>query len=187
MFRNNKGYDPDIIGKLKDNIEASDSNHIIVDSEDNSEEYVNFNFVGVYEGKEVIYDAVMYTLKLHHLSEIYEIAEHKAAQNFPEFRKIKYEEDENGDLEALDDLEEEIGLFMAEAISELEDEGSVKVREHIETDASLNTGIGLEVGLNVVAIDKKVIEQFVNDYNEDTIELDKTWYTFHAHDDKMPG
>ena len=118
--------------EIKNSIEKLKSNFIFLNPEENSDEYVNFNFIGMYEGKEVVYDAVMYTLRLHHNSELYEMAEHSAAKRFPEFKQIKYEEDENGDLKLLDDNEEEIGLFMAETIMELEEEGEVKVQEHVD-------------------------------------------------------
>ncbi len=50
----------------------------------------------------MIYDAVMYTLRLQHESELFEIAEHRAARHFPQYKKIAYKEDENGNLETLD-------------------------------------------------------------------------------------
>ncbi len=102
------------------------------DEDETSDEYAHFYFVGKFEGRDVVYDAVIYTLRLQHESEMYEIAEHRAAKHFPEYKKISYEEDENGNLETLDPLEEEIGLFMAEVIMELEEEGTVKVKEHVD-------------------------------------------------------
>lgn len=178
MASSNTGFDPNTINQFKAELKKINQNFRIVESDDNSDEYVNFNFVGMYEGKEVIYDAVIYTLRLHHTSELYEIAEHRAAKHFPEFKRIKYEEDENGDLEALDDLEEEIGLFMAEVITELEADDEVKVTEHIEVDPKIEFGVGLDVALNVQTIDNEIISKFVTDYNEDSLELDTTAYSF---------
>jgi len=171
------------IQEVKSKIEKSSTNFAMVDPKDNSDEYVNFHFIGVYEGKEVVYDAVMYTLRLHHNSELYEIAEHKAAKRFPEFKQIKYEEDENGDLKLLDDNEEEIGLFMAETIMELEEEGAVKVKEHVDVDIHLDFGIGLDIGLNVDSLTSEVITSFVNNYNDDSLKLDNTLYCFESEDD----
>ncbi len=185
MTAKNKGYNKSVIEDFRTEIQKEKKPFLIVDSDDNSDEYVNFRFLGMYEGKEVIYDAVMYTLQLHHLSEIYEIAEHKAAQHFPEFRKIKYEEDENGDLEALDNLEEEIGLFIAEAIMELEADDEVKVKEHVEIDSNIEFGVGLDIGLNVEQITNEVIGQFVKDYNDDQLNLDETMYSFQTQDEEM--
>lgn len=172
------GFDAERIDAFKAELQNSGKNYQIIKSDDNSEEYVNFNFVGVYEGRDVIYDAAIYTLRLHHASELYEVAEHRAAKHFPEFKRIKYEEDENGDLEALDDLEEEIGLYMAEVITELEAEEEIKVSEHLEVDDKIEFGVGLDVALNVESVSDHVITKFISDYNEDNLELDSTAYSF---------
>lgn len=185
MLTSNEGFKPERIDHYKSEMKNRNQNFLIVESEDNSDEYVNFMFIGMYEGKEVVYDAVMYTLRLHHLSEVYEVAEHKAAQHFPEFRRIKYEEDENGDLEALDDLEEEIGLFIAEAIMEIEDDEEVKVKEHIEVDPNIDFGIGLDIGLNLDSIDNQTISKFVKEFNDDSLSLDDTLYSYQTQDEEM--
>lgn len=173
------------IQQIKIEISKSSSNFKLINPKDNSDEYVNFYFLGMHEGKEVVYDAVMYTLRLHHNSELYEIAEHRAAKRFPEFKKISYEEDENGDLRLLDDNEEEIGLFMAETIMELEEEGEVKVKEHVDMDAHLDFGVGLDIGLNVDEITSEVISSFVVKFNEDDLQLDETLYSFESEDYEM--
>lgn len=179
----NKGFSPEVIADYRSRMEAKNQNFLIVESEDNSEEYVNFNFIGTYEGKEVIYDAVIFTLRLHYQSELYEIAEHQAAKRFPNFKNIKYEEDENGDLKALNAEQEEIGLFMAETMMELEEEEAVKVQEHLELDPNVDFGIGLDAALNVNKVDKKVISRFVKEYNAGTLSLDQTLYTFVEEED----
>lgn len=184
MTNANQGFSPEKISELRKKMEAKKQNFLIIESEDNSEEYVNFYFIGEYERKEVIYDCVIYTLRLHYHSELYEIAEHKAAQRFPNFKNIKYEEDENGDLKALNSEQEEIGLYMAEIMMELEEEEAVKVQEHVEIDPHLDYGIGLDAALNVQVIDKKVITKFVNDFNSGRLELDETMYTFLEEEDE---
>src|SRR6478672_1542137 len=118
----NKGFDPQVIEDYRKKISATNQLFMLDHEDENSDEYVHFYFIGLYEGKEVVYDAVMYTLRLQHESEMFEIAEHRAAKHFPEYKKIAYEEDENGNLETLDPLQEEIGLFMAEVIMELEED-----------------------------------------------------------------
>jgi hypothetical protein len=174
----NKGFDPQEIQDYKARMKALGRIFLFDDDDENTEEYGHFYFVGKYEGKEVVYDAVMYTLRLHHESEMYEIAEHRAARHFPHYKKITYEEDENGNLEALDPIEEEIGLFMAEVILELEEEGAVKVKEHVDVDANVEFGISLDIGLHVEAITTQTIEKFIREFNEDSIKLDPTLYTF---------
>jgi len=181
----NKGFEPEVIDSYRAKIARTGKNFIIDESADNSDEYTQFYFVGMFEGKAVVYDAALYTLRLHHNSELYEIAEHRAARHFPEFKRIRYREDENGDLQVLDDLEEEIGLFMAEVMMELEEEGEVKVHEFIDIDPNVDFGIGIDAALNVERIDEGVITRFVNDYNEDTLKLDDTLYTFMMEDEEV--
>lgn len=174
----NQGYNPEKIEELRKKMVASGKNYVVVESEDNSDEYVNVFFIGMYEGREVIYDAAIYTLRMHFESEVYELAEHRAAQKFPQFKKIRYEEDENGDLRSLDDLEEEIGLFMTEMMWEIEEEEEVKVQEHLEIDSNLDFGVGINYGVNVPAISDEVITKFVEHYNDDTLNMDETFYSF---------
>ena len=183
MQSDNTGYSKEEIQLLKEKMTAFEQSYVLVESEDNGDEYVNFHFAGKYEGREVIYDAALYTLRLSHSSEVYEIAEHKAAKRFPEFKKIDYEEDENGDLEALDDIEEEIGLYMAEVMMDLEEEESIKVQEHIEIDPNVNYGIGLDIGLNVSEVTPKVLDKFIREFNDDTIKLDPNLYSFQSEED----
>ena len=181
MKARNKGFDPIELSKLKSRFKEGRS-FIIDEKEENTSEFAHFYFIGMYEGQQVIHDAAMYTLRLHHNSELYEIAEHKAAIKFPEFKKISYDEDENGDLEELDDLEEKIGLYMAEVIMDLEAEESVKVQEHVEIDKNIDFGIGLDIGINVEDITSEVITGFIGAFNEDKLNLDPTLYSFQEED-----
>ncbi|AYB33270.1 hypothetical protein [Chryseolinea soli] len=178
----NDGFDPQYIADYKAKMTAAGKNYLLDEEDENSDEYAHFYFVGKFEGRDVIYDTVIYTLRLQHESEMYEIAEHRAAQHFPAYKKITYDEDENGNLEALDPLEEEIGLFMAEVILELEEEEAIKVKEHIDTDPHAEFGVSLDVGLHVETITPKVIEKFIKEYNEDSVRLDETLYTFQTQD-----
>ncbi|WP_209328812.1 hypothetical protein [Lunatimonas salinarum] len=180
----NKGFDPETIAVLKEELTSAGKTFKIVPSEDNSEEFVNFYFLGVYEGKEVIYDAALYTLRLHHASELYEIAEHEAAKKFPNFKGIHYEEDENGNLKPLKNEEEEIGWFITEMIMEMEEDETVKVQEFVDLDTHHDFGIGLDAALNIEAIDETVIADFVRDFNNDTITLDETFYSFQSEEEE---
>lgn len=183
MMPSNDGFQAESIDALKEELLRTQRNFKVVESDDNGEEYLNFLFIGMYEGKEVIFDAVIYTLRLQHESELFEIAEHEAAKRFAGFRKIQYEEDENGDMKALDGDEEEIGLFMAEIIMDLEEEGKVKVKEHIEYDTNLDNGIGLDIGLNVESITEKMVDKFVQDFKANSVSLDQTFYSFQMEGD----
>jgi len=178
----NKGFDIDVIRDYSLRMKALGLEYVLEEEDESTDEYVHFYFIGKFEGKDVIYDTAIYTLRLHHESELYEIAEHRAAKHFPEYKKINYEEDENGNLAALDPLEEEIGLYMAEVIMTLEEEESVKVKEHVDLDSNTDFGISLDVGLHVEKITPKVIEKFIKDFNEDNLRLDDTLYSFQTQD-----
>lgn len=178
----NKGFDPKIIQDYKSKMQALGTTYIENEEDERNNEYSHFYFIGLYEGKEVIYDTVMYTLRLQHESELFEIAEHRAAQHFPEYRKITYDEDENGNLVALDPLEEDIGLYIAEVIMELEEEEAVKVREHVDLAVNTDFGVALDVGLQRERITPVEIEKFIRDFNEDTLELDGNMYSFQTQD-----
>ena len=181
----NKGFEPETISEYNARILATGKTFLYDSEDENSDEYAHFYFVGKFEGKDVIYDTVIYTLRLQHESELYEIAEHRAAKHFPEYKKISYEEDENGNLETLDPLEEEIGLFMAEVIMELEEDEAVKVQEHVDIDSNSEFGVSLDVGLHREKITPQVIERFIKDYNEDALSLDTTLYSFQTQDEEI--
>jgi hypothetical protein len=179
----NEGFNPLNIEALKKELKATGQMFKIVPSEENSDEFVNFYFTGMHEGKEVIYDAALYTLRLHHSSEVYELAEHEAAKKFPNFKTIHYEEDDDGNLKPLSSEEEEIGWFITEIIMEIEEEESVKVQEFVDVDTNHDYGIGLDAALNVEFIDEKVISKFVKDFNEDSLVLDDTLYSFESEEE----
>jgi hypothetical protein len=181
----NKGFEPEVIADYKRKIKALGLPFLPGDDEENSDESFHFYFVGKDDsGNEVVYDAMMYTLRLQHESEMFEIAEHRAAQHFPNYKKITYEEDENGNLSTLDDQEEEIGLFMAEVILELEEDESVKVTEHVDMDEHVDFGIALDIGLHVEKITQSVVEKFISDFNSDSLNLDTTLYSFQTKEEE---
>ncbi len=180
----NKGFDPIAIQDLKNELKTLNKNFKIIPDEENSEEFVNFYFIGFYEGKEVIYDAALYTLRLHHASEVYELAEHEAAKKFPNFRTISYEEDENGNLKPLSSEEEEIGWYITETIMEIEEDETVKVQEFLDIDTHHDFGIGIDAALNIDFINDKVINDFIKNFNEDTLVLDETYYSFMSDDEE---
>ena len=179
----NQGYEPSEINKLRQQLAGKSFQTI--DADEANDEFRHFYFLGKYEGRDVIYDAVVYTLRLQHESEMLEIAEEKAMEKFPEYRKIREAQEEDPDVAISSELETEIGMFLAEAILELEDEGNVKVMEHAETDADATYGVGLDVGLNVTKLTDTILEKLIRDFNNDTLTLDETLITFeHEEDDE---
>lgn len=185
MTFSNPGFDPQRINELKAELEKSGRNFKVIPDDENSDEFVNFYFLGMFEGREVIYDAALYTLRLHHASEVYELAEHEAAKKFPNFKGIHYEEDENGNMKPLTSEEEEVGWFITEIIMELEEEEAVKVQEFVDVDTHHDFGIGLDAALHVEEITEKVVSKFVQDFNDDTLKLDDTMYAFQTEEDEI--
>ena len=179
----NEGFSPETIKEYKTKMNAD--GFMLTELDDNGDEYVNFMFVGSFKGKDVIFDGVIYTLRLNHHSELYEIAERRTSEKYPEFNSMTYSVDENGDLDELTEKEEEIGLYMTELILELEDEGEIKVKEHVDVDTSLEFGVGLDIGLNVDVVTDAVIADFVAKYNNSTLKLDETLYAFETSDSEV--
>jgi hypothetical protein len=173
----NKGFDPEVIRIFKAEIENAGLPYRLNADAENSSEYVEFQFVGQHEGREVLFDAALYTLRLQHESELFDIAEQRAMEQFPDYRKVT--EDDAADPER----EEEIGLFMAEVIMELEEEESVKVQEHVDVDTGVEFGISLDIGLNVEAVTRDIILKFIEGFTTDTLKLDQTLYSFQTEEE----
>lgn len=179
----NRGFDSSEIDFLKIELKNQKDLFKIIPDNENSNEYVNFQFIGMFEGKEVIFDAALYTLRLHHASEVYDLAEKEAFKKFPNFKSIDYHEDEEGNIKFLTSEEEEIGWFITEIIMDIEEDESVKVQEFVDLDTYHDFGIGLDAALNIESIDASVINKFINEFNNDTLKLDDTLYSFISEDD----
>ena len=74
---------------------------------------------------------------------------------------------------------------MAEVMMELEEEGEVKVHEFVDLDPNVDFGIGLDAALNVDKLTDDIIQRFVVDFNEDSLRLDDTLYTFMTEDEEV--
>ena len=170
----NEGFDPQEIAQLKAECQEEGQNYVIVEDEDgmnDSGEFAHFQFVGNHNGKEVIFDAVMGTLRLNHSSLVFEEAETRMKKAYPNYvevdkRKPNYK------------IDEDMELMLEEIIEELEEEETIQVSEFLEIDESFEYGIGLDIALNVEEIDDEVITKFVNDFNGGTLQLDPTLYSF---------
>lgn len=178
----NSGFDKRAIQDFKKKLKGTF--FLEVKEDDSADEYRHVQFLGFFEGREVIYDAILYTLRFQHELELYELAEHEAAKHFPNYKRLQYQEDENGNLAALDSDEEAIGLYMAEVILELQEEEVVKVKEHVEVDTNVDFGVGLSVGLHREAITDRIIEDFISAFNGGSLKLDDTLYTFHQEEEE---
>lgn len=173
----------DTIEKVKDELAKSGASYVVNDCEDNSEDFLQFLFIGKHEGKEVLFDAAAYTLHLHHESELYDTAEREAIKRFPEYRALilKGVEVQEGMLPAA--LEEEIGIYLTETMMDLEEEEAIKVKENLELDDELDHRVGLDISLHVEKISPQVVEKFIREFNSGTLKLDPTLYSFQSDDE----
>lgn len=181
----NTGFDPQEIQQFKEECQRENRVFLYTTDEEidepTGEEFAHFQFVGQYEGQEVIYDSVMYTLRLHHSSLVYEEAERRAVKAFPLYTPLDMRDET---YQANEDLDEEVELLITELIEEIEDSEDIKVQEHIEVDTEVKYGVELDICLNVEAIDDDVITQFITDYNAGTLQLDSTLYAFKSEEEE---
>lgn len=176
----NLGFDPEEIQMLKEECAEEGSVFVLVEDEielSDSGEMAHFQFVGMYEGKEVIYDAVINTLQIYHNSLVYEEAEKKVSAIFKDFLPLDQRPEGY-------QPNEEAEILLEELIEEMEEEETIKVAEYIEIDPTFEYGIGLDVGLNVPEVTVEVIEKFIEDFTAGTLNLDKTLYSFSLTDDE---
>jgi hypothetical protein len=175
----NPGYDPEEIAQLKKECKAESSNFIFVDDEfedeEENNEHAHVQFVGVYKNAEVIYDALIYTLRLHHSTLVYDAALEKLKKEIPGYLSP---DERPEDYKISDEQEDEAELLLTEFIEEIEENEEITVREHIEIDDQFEYGVGLEVGLNKTEINEKVISDFVATYLAGRVQLDPTLYSF---------
>lgn len=157
---------------LLQQLKSSGEDFVWDEQDVHSEEYVHFYFLASLTGEERVYDCTLYTLRLQHESEMMEVAEARAIEKFPAYKQLQ----DSGEVNA--ELEEQVGLFMAEVILELEEEEAVKVSEHVDEDWEHALGISLDVGLNVDRITPAIISQFIQRYRSQSLTLDDTLYSF---------
>lgn len=182
----NPGFDPDEIAQLKREIQAEGSTFVYVEDEfeeqeEDNNEHAHVQFIGIFQGQEAIYDALIYTLRLHHSTQVYDLALEKVQRQIPGYLPPdEREQDTDEDLEK----DEEAELLLTEYIEEIEENEEVKVSEHVEVDKKFEYGVGLEVGLNVTEITDKVITDFILAFNANRLQLDKGVYSFTSEDEE---
>ncbi|HLT73389.1 MAG TPA: hypothetical protein VKZ75_12090 [Cyclobacteriaceae bacterium] len=168
----NQGFDSAVVADYQAKCSSNPFGFVLHPEEERTPEYARVYFTGAYEGREVVYDAVLYTLRLHHESEMYSIVEEITRKKFPE-----YSFQDNDNTEGTEPPEE-IAMHMAETILSLEEDESVRVQEHVEMDLDSDFGIGVNVGLHVDEITDERIGGFIRDFNKGDLNLDPTLYTF---------
>lgn len=175
----NEGYDPDEIQALREECQAEGKSFVHVEDDEidvlDSGECVHVQFTGKDKGEDVIYDAVIYTLRLHHSSMVYEMAVEQIKKSYPGY----VPPEDRSDTYKIDPKEEEeVEMALTELIEELEETEAVKVQEHIETDLDFDYGIGLDVCLNIEEITDEVVERFIQNFTTNSLSLDNTLYSF---------
>lgn len=158
---------------LRRKIQFSETGYYLDAVDEATDEYVHFYFIGKHDGKEVIFDCILYTLRFHYESELMELVEKRVMEKFPEYKTMI-----NNNEDVQTEREEEIGMYMAEVILELEEDEAIKVTEHVDLDTTHPVGIGLDVGLQLEKITSETLDKFIKDFNSDTLELDETLYSF---------
>ena len=175
----NPGFDPEEIAQLRRECKAERSNFIHVDDEfeeeEENNEHAHVQFVGIYKDAEVIYDALIYTLRLHHSTLVYDEALERLKKEMPNYIS-QDERPENYKISA--EEEEDAEMLLTEFIEEIEENEEITVREHVEIDDKFEYGVGLEVGLNKTEITDKVIDEFIAVFNAGRVQLDPTLYSF---------
>lgn len=182
----NPGFDPEEIAQLKRECKGEGTNFIYVEDgfeedEEENNEHAHVQFIGYHNNREVIYDALIYTLRLHHATKVYDLALERVQKQMPGY----VSPDERG-IDAPEDSEkdEEAELLLTEFIEEIEEDEEIKVSEHVDMDTDFEYGIGLEVGLNRDEITEKVVDDFIAHFNADRLRLDKDVYSFRSSEEE---
>lgn len=163
----NAGYSQEEINELKAEMKALKQNFVInADQEERDAEGAYFYFIGKHEGKEVIFDTFMYTLRMEYEMQLYEAAELRMEAKFPNFKR-----DYNN-------LSEEQLEYMDLLLAELEEDDAIRVQEYLDVNDNVEFGVGIDVCLNVDEIDDEIITRFINDFNGGKLALDETEYSF---------
>lgn len=192
----NQGYDPDVIAELR--AECADQGKTFVYTDEEEEDFVNDDldddeprqfaqvmFIGKdAAGKEVIYDAMICTLRLHHGSMVFEQAVEEVKKMFPGY-KLPEERQPGYKFDA--SKEQEVEETLADIIAEAEESESVKVREEVTVADEVDPdeiGIELDAYLNVEEINDNVISHFIEQFNSNSLKLDPTMYSFMSEDEE---
>jgi hypothetical protein len=183
-MESNDGFNPEEIANLKAECEKVGMPFIYNPDEPQDQELAHILFVGTWEDKEVIYDAAVFTLAIAYDSELYAEAENLAREEFPDYEGWDtYQETLEAVGTSLESLPEEIQEFIQDTMALLESEDEIKVHEKIELDPDFGYGIGMEAFLNAEELTDEFLAEFVIGFNNKTLELDTTLYSFPSEDE----
>lgn len=178
-MNSNPGFLAEEIQKVKEKCQSEGKSFIFIEDDDlpigNDKEMAHIQFIGNYNGREVVYDAMLYTLQLHYSSVIYEEAEREVMNEYPLYVPIESRDETYQPNEQMD---EEVEMMILEVIEELEETDEIKVSEFIQLDEQFEFGIGIEAALYVPTLEDDVIENFIQNFNNGTFKADETMYSF---------
>lgn len=169
----NKGFDPKEVEKVKNECKKKGKSFIFRDSDDLSEDFANFLFVGEYNGKEVIFDAFLYSLEMEFFSNIYDSAIEEVVRLHPKFANADFDSDEGEHIDLMEDIADELA----------EDE-DYQVQEFVDIDEDCDYGVGIDICLNISEITEAQIEKVVKALKAGKLELDPDFYSFELSDDE---
>lgn len=159
-------YDKKEIADLKANCKASGKAFMYRSKDDEDKSYANFLFIGIFNGKEAIFDAFIYTLEYEYYTTIFSEAQEQVIGRHPDWEKRDF--GQPGEHTAL----------MEEIAKELCKDSKYNVQEFVEVEDDEESGLMLDICLNVPKITDEVIAKFVEDFNRNTLNLDKSLYAF---------
>ena len=180
----NHGYSTAAIEKLRTEMAQTGRIFQYIDEDELSSEMAEFMFIGQHQGKPVIYDCMLGTLRMAYESNLDEMAEAKALQKYPDYKGFEFDIDEDGNAVASEEYNEEVEQYKAYCMYELEDSGEANIAEYVVVDENFEFGVGLEAYLNVPEITEDVIEMFITNFNANTLRLDPVRYAFESDDEE---
>jgi hypothetical protein len=168
----NLGFDPAHIQSIKDACAKKKQSFILGEDSEYGEESANFLFVGMHNGKEVVFDAFIYTLETEFFANIFEDAKEAVIEQNPQYANEDFTLEEGKHIELMEDMADE-----------LMDDEDYKVCEFVDIDEDVEYGVAIDFCLNVPEISKDLIERIVKDFKANTLELDETFYSFVVDED----
>lgn len=163
----NSGFNKDEIAKIDTAAKSQKQSFIFQEDVEKSDEFASIFFTGTYKGKEVVFDAFVYTLEMEFVSNIYDAAKDAVLEEHPEYENKDFDLDEGVHVE-----------LMEEYASELAKDEDFQVCEFIDFDEEVDFGVGMDISLNVPEITSEEIEKFVSAYKAGSYQSDKTFYSF---------
>ena len=179
----NLGFNPTEIRRLATEFHRNGKPFSYVEEEEVSSEMAEFFFIGKYKGREVIFDCLLGTLRLSYESNLLEMAEERTKEKFPDYKGFDFEVDDDGMASTESEESDEVESYKAFAMYEIEEAGLANVAESVDFDESFDYGVGLEVYLNVPEINEHVIEDFIANFNSNSLNLDPVRYAFESEED----